>query len=192
MKEASVFCPHVWYTSIMGKCAEYWFREKDRVVYPGYGVGTVTGLEDRTLGEVSRTFVVLSFDDAENVSIVRIPLDNVAGVGLRPVSSPEEVAAALAFVASGDPEIVPSWKERFALHGELLADGKLLSVARVLKALWILNNKKPLSFREKKMYQKALHLLASEVAEANSLPRLESEQSILGTLSRAHPCPPPR
>jgi CarD family transcriptional regulator len=176
----------------MGKCSESWFHEKDRVVYPGYGVGTVTGLEERSLGGAERTFVVLSFDDAENISIVRIPLDNVSGVGLRPVSSPKEVAEALSFVDSGDPDIIPSWKERFALHGELLADGKLLSVARVLKALWILNNKKPLSFREKKMYQKALLLLASEVAEAKSHSRVETEQAILATLSRAHPCPPPR
>ena len=65
-------------------------------------------------------------------------------------------------------------------------------MAQVLKALWILNNKKPLSFREKKMYQKALLLLASEVAEARSLPRQEAELVILDSLKKAHPCPPPR
>lgn len=176
----------------MGKSADRWFKETQRVVYPGYGVGTVTGFESRSLNGEERTFVILAFEDAENVSIVRIPLENVEGVGLRPVSSPKAVSQALQFVDAVDPDIVPSWKERFALHGEMLADGQLLSVARVLKALWILNNKKPLSFREKKMYQKSLLLLASEVAEARSLPRQEAEQVILDSLKKAHPCPPPR
>jgi CarD family transcriptional regulator len=176
----------------MGKFAERWFLENGRVVYPGYGVGTVTGFETRSMNGEDRTFVILTFEDAENVSIVRIPVENVEGVGLRPVSSPEAVDQAMAFVDSGAPDIVPSWKERFALHGEMLSDGHLFSVARVLKALWILNNKKPLSFREKKMYQKALLLLASEVAEARSLPRQDAELVILDSLKKAHPCPPPR
>jgi CarD family transcriptional regulator len=185
-------CPAMWYTSSMGKFAERWFLENGRVVYPGYGVGTVTGFETRSMNGEDRTFVILTFEDAENVSIVRIPVENVEGVGLRPVSSPEAVDQAMDFVDAGAPDIVPSWKERFALHGEMLSEGHLHSVARVLKALWILNNKKPLSFREKKMYQKALLLLASEVAEARSLPRQDAELVILDSLKKAHPCPPPR
>ena len=176
----------------MGKPAGVWFKEKDRVVYPGYGVGTISGFEVRAIGGTDRTFVVISFEETENVSIVRIPMDNVGGVGLRPISGPSLVKEALAWVASGDPEIIPSWKDRFADHGNKLAEGKLLSVAQVLKALWILNNRKPLSFLEKKMYQKALLLLTSEVAEAKSLPRAEAEKMVVASLSKAHPCPPPR
>lgn len=182
----------MWYTKSMEKSSDHWYHEKDRVVYPGYGVGTISGFESRAMGGVERTFVVISFDDAENVSIVRIPMDNVEGVGLRRISDPAQVKEAMDWVDSGEPEIIPSWKERFADHGKKLAEGKLLSVAQVLKALWILNNKKPLSFREKKMYQKALLLLTSEVAEAKSLPRTEAEKVILASLSQAHPCPPPR
>ena len=62
-----------------------------------------------------------------------------------------------------------------------------MSIARVLKALWVLNAKKPLSFREKKMYQKALLLLASEVGMVLSKPRAEAEAKILERLEKAKP-----
>ena len=169
-----------------------WFREKSKLVYPGYGVGTVTGFEDRSVRESVKTFVVISFADAENVSIVRIPLDNVNEVGLRPISAPDATTEALSFLEGGEPEIQVSWKDRFATHGELLAAGDLLSVAKVLKALWILNTRKPLSFREKKMYQRALLLMSAEVAEAKNMTRKESEDLILDSLNKAHPYKPPK
>jgi len=169
----------------MAKKKGAWFKPGDKIVYPGYGVGTVRCFEDRNIGGEDRTFVVLDFNEAENVSVVRVPLDKVEDVGLRPISKPKEVKAAVALLKSGEPEILSSWKDRFADHGDKLAAGDLSSVATVLKALWILNGRKPLSFREKKMYQKTLLLLSSEFAEVQKKSREDAEREILALLEAA-------
>ena len=170
----------------MAKAQKLWFAVGDMVVYPGYGVGVVEGFQERVLNnEKKRTFCVLAFQEAGNESKVMIPLDNVEGVGLRPLSAGKRVKEAMEFLAKGQPDILPSWKDRFAAHGEMLSSGEILSVASVLKALFQLNARKPLSFREKKMYQKALLLLSSEVAVVLKKPRALAESDILGRLGKA-------
>jgi len=170
--------------NLMGTKVKVWFSVGDILVYPGYGVGVVQNIEERTLGETSRLFCVLSFKETENESKVMIPIDNVHEVRLRRLSDTRCVQEALGYLSNGDPEIVPSWRERFAMHGDLLAAGDLMSVVRVLKALYIVNSKKPLSFREKKMYQKAMLLITSEVCEVLKAPRQEVEADILSRLAK--------
>ncbi len=160
------------------------FDVGDSIIYPGYGVGQVLELQERVLDNSAKTFLVLSFKEAENESKVMIPLANVQGVGLRPPSPRKEVKRSMDFLAEGAPDILPSWKDRFNAHSALLAQGGLFSVAQVLKALWILNRKKPLSFREKKMYQKALLLMSSEVALVLGRKREATELQILDLLSK--------
>ena len=87
-------------------------------------------------------------------------------------------------LSDGSLETPQGWKDRFAAHGTMMAQGDLLSVAQVLKALWILNRKKPLSFREKKMYQKALLLMSSEVALILDKTRETTEAQILQKLAK--------
>ena len=169
----------------MAKAKKLWFDVGDMVVYPGYGVGVVEGFQERILNDAKRTFCVLAFQEAGNESKVMIPLDNVEGVGLRPLSSGKRVKEAMEFLAKGQPDILSSWKDRFTAHGEMLSSGEILSVATVLKALFQLNARKPLSFREKKMYQKALLLLSSEVAVVLKRPRAAAESDILERLAKA-------
>lgn len=159
-----------------------WFSEGDVLVYPGYGVGQVVGFQERALGTSKKEFCVIAFREAGNESKVMIPVDNVAGVGLRPISSQKRVKEALAFLSSGQPDILTSWKDRFSAHGDLLSTGDLMSVAAVLKALYVLNTRKPLSFREKKMYQKALLLMASEVGVVLGRQRADVETDLLARL----------
>ena len=42
------------------------FQVGDSVVYPGYGVGRVIDQEERVINETSRTFLVITFKEAEN------------------------------------------------------------------------------------------------------------------------------
>ena len=169
----------------MGGRDKLWFAVGDTLVYPGYGVGVVQNIEERHIGDTKRLFCVLSFKESENESKVMIPVDNVGEVRLRPLSDARGVNEALEYLAAGPCEIIPSWRDRFALHGDLLSKGDLMSVVRVLKALYVLNAKKPLSFREKKMYQKAMLLITSEVCEVMKAPRLQVEADILSRLSKA-------
>lgn len=172
------------YSIIVEEPLKSWIRTKQVVVYPGYGVGTVLGFEERTLNQVQKTLVVLSFGEGDGGSIVRIPMDNLGEVRLRPLSPPKAVKEAMANLKAGDAEVLSSWKDRFTQHVQLLSSGDLLSVSRVLKTLWTLNNRKPLSFREKKMYQKALLLLTTEVAWIQGGAREKVEETVLAALRK--------
>ena len=172
----------MWYATDMTAAPKLKFSVGDSIVYPGYGVGQVTELQERVFNGETQTFLVLSFKEAENESKVMVPLGNLQGVGLRTPSARKEAKAVLSFLESGGPDILASWKERFNEHSKMMAAGDLLSVAKVLKALYILNKKKPLSFREKKMYQKALLLTASEAALVLKRGRDEMEAQVLKLL----------
>jgi CarD family transcriptional regulator len=57
-------------------------------------------------------------------------------------------------------------------------------VATVLKSLHYLSLIKPLSFREKKMLEKAKELLVCEISEASDTSRPKIEQRLLEALAR--------
>lgn len=174
------------YILVMGK-KKLWFSVGDRVVYPGYGVGLVEGFQERMLGGEPRSFCTLLVKENETESRVMIPLDNVDEVGLRALATKKDATEALNFLSEGTPPILNSWRERFAAHGEMLAKGDLPSVAMVLKALYTINAKKPLSFREKKMYQKALSLLTAEVGGALGKSRQAIEAEAMERLAGKKP-----
>jgi CarD family transcriptional regulator len=56
-------------------------------------------------------------------------------------------------------------------------------MAAVLKSLYYLSLTKPLSFREKKMLEKAKELLVAEISEVSDLPLSKIERRIAETLA---------
>jgi CarD family transcriptional regulator len=63
--------------------------------------------------------------------------------------------------------------------------GGLMEVAVVLKSLLAVHQHKPLSFREKKMLERARYLLVSEVAIARECEELQVEQLLGDALAKS-------
>jgi CarD family transcriptional regulator len=63
--------------------------------------------------------------------------------------------------------------------------GELIEVAAVLKSLVSLSRTKPLSFREKKMLERAKFLLVSELATARNTSAENMEDALIKSLSKA-------
>jgi CarD family transcriptional regulator len=63
--------------------------------------------------------------------------------------------------------------------------GSLLDVAAVLKSLLVLNQTKPLSFREKKMLERARYLLISELSLAKNQDEEQVEQLLNKALAKS-------
>jgi len=61
----------------------------------------------------------------------------------------------------------------------------LLDVAGVLKSLLVLNQTKPLSFREKKMLERARYLLVSELAMSKNVQEGEVEHLLSRALAKS-------
>jgi CarD family transcriptional regulator len=64
-----------------------------------------------------------------------------------------------------------------------MKSGSLMDMVAVLKSLFYLSRIKPLSFREKKMMEKAKELVVTEISEASSLPSGQIERKITHILS---------
>ena len=96
------------------------------------------------------------------------------------------------FMGNGDIDITTDWKGRYKEHLNLMRSGTLLDIATVLKSLYHLSLQKPLSFREKKMMEKAKELIISEISEAVASPSAKVEEKLLGALSRSFKTAKPR
>ena len=90
---------------------------------------------------------------------------NVDGVGLRRAISDEEVERLFGLLGDGKIDNHQNWKGRFKDNSDKMRSGSIYEVADVLKSLTFLAKSKSLSFREKRMLDRAKFLIISEVSE---------------------------
>ena len=158
------------------------FQIGDKVVYPNHGVGVIEQISSRTIGLVVQKFYLLKIK-ASSLK-VEVPFNNVGSVGLRPVVKNGEVTKILNFLTDGDCDSNTDWKDRFKENSDKMRTGSLLEVAVVLKSLLLLAKGKPLSFREKKMLDRARYLLVTELAMAKNTEETEIEDMLTKALAK--------
>jgi CarD family transcriptional regulator len=122
---------------------------------------------------------------------VLVPFSNAANIGLRRVTKDREIARVLSYLSNGWCEVKSDWKVRFKENTERMQSGNLLQVAEVLKGLLQLHLEKPLSFREKKMLERARHMLLSEISISRSLSELQATGVLDRTLAKVGLTLPP-
>jgi len=142
------------------------FHIGDKVVYPNHGVGIIEQISSRTIGPNVEQFYLLKIQSSSLK--VMIPFHNAGTVGLRRVVKNGEIQKILDFLTDGECGNNTDWKDRFKENSDRMRTGSLLEVAAVLKGLLQVNQAKPLSFREKKMLERARYLLVSELAMAKN------------------------
>jgi len=159
------------------------FHIGDKVVYPNHGVGIIEQISSRTIGATVEKFYLLKIKSSSLK--VMVPFNNVTTVGLRRVVRNGEIQKILDFLTDGECNNNADWKYRFKENSERMRTGSLLDVAAVLKSLLVLNQTKPLSFREKKMLERARYLLVSELALAKNLDEEHIEELLNKALSKS-------
>ena len=159
------------------------FHIGDKVVYPNHGVGIIEQISSRTIGATVEKFYLLKIKSSSLK--VMVPFSNVNTVGLRRVVRNGEVQKILDFLTDGECNNNADWKYRFKENSERMRTGSLLDVAAVLKSLLVLNQTKPLSFREKKMLERARYLLVSELSLAKGLDEGQVEELLNKALSKS-------
>ncbi len=159
------------------------FQIGDKVVYPNQGVGTIENISTRSFGSAFEKFYLLRIGC--NSMTVLVPFSNVADIGLRRVTKDREISRILSFLSNGWCDINPDWKVRFKENMEKMQSGNLLNVAEVLKGLLQLHVDKPLSFREKKMLDRARHMLVSEVSISRNAPEVHAIAMLQRAVAKA-------
>ncbi len=158
------------------------FHIGDKVVYPNHGVGIIEQISSRTIGETVERFYLLKIKSSSLK--VMVPFHNVGTVGLRRVVKNGEVQKIVDFLQDGECDNNADWKYRFKENSDRMRTGSLLEVAAVLKGLLLLGRAKPLSFREKKMLERARYLLVSELAMARNCEEPEIEELLTKALAK--------
>jgi CarD family transcriptional regulator len=152
------------------------FKIGQKVVYPNHGVGMVEKIEPGSIDGVEQTYFHLRL--LSNNSKVMVPKENLDLVGLRPLGAAGEIRRLFEMLKDGDIDTYKDWKGRYKQNLDKMKTGELAEVARVLKNLRLVSQKKSLSFREKKMYERARYFIVSEVAHVKNITEADAEKKV--------------
>jgi CarD family transcriptional regulator len=154
----------------------------DKVIYPNQGLGIIEDIQDETVNSESlRIFRVRIIN---NNTLVLVPFSTAAEIGIRRPIPESSIKKIFSFMKSGAIDISMNWKGRYKEHLNRMKSGTLLDIALVFKSLYYLSLIKPLSFREKKMMERAKELIVSEISEASCESCSRIERKIIDLLTR--------
>jgi CarD family transcriptional regulator len=159
------------------------FQVGEKVVYPNHGVATIENISSRSFAGHFEWFYLLRL--TFNSLTVMVPFSHVGDLGLRHGTRNGEMARVMSFLSDGHCRRHADWKDRFKENTEKMRNGSLLDVAEVMKGLLILQSQKPLSFREKKMLDRARHMLITEFSTSRGLAEPEAGEMLERALAKA-------
>lgn len=139
------------------------FEVGDKVIYPNHGLGVVQRIETKTILGTTCGFYQLRM--VSNDTTVLVPVENADNVGLRKAVGDQEVDRLFSLLSDGKIDTHQNWKGRFKDNSDRMRTGSIFDVVEVLKSLTFLARSKNLSFREKRMLDRAKFLVVSEITE---------------------------
>jgi CarD family transcriptional regulator len=159
------------------------FQIGDKVIYPNHGLGVIERIEEKTI--LGTTCGFYSLRIASNETTVLVPVGNADSVGLRRAIGDTEVDRLFRILGDGKIDSQQNWKGRFKDNSDKMRSGSIYDVADVLKSLTLLSKSKNLSFREKRMLDRARFLVISEISEALQEVQLAIEARVDRALDRS-------
>lgn len=156
------------------------FQIGDKVIYPNHGLGVVEKVEVETILGTTCEFFHLRI--VSNETKVKVPAANVDNVGLRRAITDEEVERLFELLSDGKIDNHQNWKGRFKDNSDKMRTGSIYDMADVLKSLTFLAKSKSLSFREKRMLDRAKALIVSEISEVMRLAPTSVEDRVTEAL----------
>ena len=137
------------------------FEIGNYVVCPGHGVGQVTNIEQKQLGEQTKSFYIVKI--ITNGMTIMVPTDKKDGI--RELISENEIQKVFTLLGNHDVKVDNStWNRRHRDYMAKVKTGSLLEIADVLRSLFLLKTSKKLSFGERKMMDQCKELIVKEIA----------------------------
>lgn len=152
------------------------FSVGDRIVYPMQGAGVIQDIEEkRILGEVKQYYILrLPCSDIN----IMIPVDSGESIGIREVSTREEMEEVLRFLGDESTPMNPNWNRRYRENMDKLKSGDIKQVAEVVRNLVRNDREKKLSTGERKLLTGARRILVSELILSMDVSQDEAETMI--------------
>ena len=147
------------------------FSLGDRVVYPGHGVAKIGRMVEKVIAGNPSRFFELEFLN-KDVTIL-VPISNLTSVGLRCLSSSENIENAFEVLAQPATvcrdSALGNWNKRSKDYQCKLRTGDLLEICRIYRDLNHLAARKELSFGEKNLLSQTELLLVEEISLVKDL-----------------------
>ena len=159
------------------------FHIGDKVVYPNHGVGVIEQIQQPIDRRHHRKVLSPEHQGQQlegNGSLQQRweRGDTPGGAQWRGAEDPLDFLSITEDISTAD------WKDRFKENSDRMRTGSLLEVAGVLKSSIALHQAKPLSFRERKMLERARYLLVSEIAMSRSCDETKIEELLALNLAK--------
>jgi CarD family transcriptional regulator len=138
------------------------FKIGEKVVYPNHGIGVIEKITTTEIAGTQSSFYLLRLKATE--STVMVPIANASEIGLRAPINNNQCDKLLKALSEDFTNPPVDWKDRYKEFLEKMKTGDIFHVAEVLKNLTYLSLNKPLSFREKRMLERARYLVISELS----------------------------
>ena len=159
------------------------FRIGEKVVYPNHGIAIIEQISNRQIAGNDSHFYHLRLSSTN--SVVMVPINNAMQVGLRNPINTNDCDRLLKLLGDNFCSPPADWKDRFKDFSDKMRTGNIFSVAEILKNLTYLSQLKPLSFREKRMLERARFLVISELAIVSKRSELQVGQVVDEALKKA-------
>jgi len=161
------------------------FRVGEKIVYPNHGVSVVEKIGEGFATEPVKLRSFYHLRLLSNNSKVMVPIGNTDLIGLRRLTHRKDITGLMKRLGDGRFAAAGDWKGRYKQNLDKMRSGRLYDIAEVLKTLNFIMLRKTLSFREKKMYERAKYLIVSEIAVINRMDEQEVERLVDRALSRS-------
>ncbi len=160
------------------------FKTGELAVYPAHGVGTITGVECRSVSGISKHFYILKILDTE--ATIMVPIDTASSVGLRKVVKKSMVPKIYEILKDRKDVILDNqtWNRRYRDYTDKIKSGCVMEVARVMRDLYMLKFDKELSFGERRMLDTAKNLLVKELSIAKNIKEEKVEEELYRIMQR--------
>lgn len=158
------------------------FAVGEHVVYPLQGVGVIKRIEERTFRGAVTMYYVIYLDISDMT--VMIPVEKSNEMGIRPIVEQKEAQAAIDSISSKYEPMPVDWKARYQMNVDLLKQGSIASIAKVVQALYHRSKIKELPVQERKLYDNALRLLIDETSFSLKKDKKEIEMLVFSKLEK--------
>ncbi len=143
------------------------FLTGDFVVYPSHGVGKITSLETQQIAGYDLKVFVISFE--KDRMTLRLPIGKARSAGLRKLSSPTEMKAALAKLRGRTRAKRTMWSRRAQEYEAKINSGDPASIAEVVRDLYRNAGQADQSYSERQIFQAAMDRLVREFAAVEKI-----------------------
>ena len=158
------------------------FKIGEHVVYPLQGVGVIKDIRERVVRDVPVLYYVIYIDMSDMT--VSIPVEKVSESGVRAIVSQDDAVKALESISSKYEPVSVDWKARYQMNVDLIKEGSIFSIAKVVQGLYHRSKIKELPVQERKLYDNALSLLLDECSYALGKDKKDIEKTIFTYLEQ--------